>query len=231
MSKSQAEQAADQLKDLLIGCVLEPGAFYTEAVISSLIGLGKTPVREALTRSIEQGWVKPAKGRGYEILPVTFGGVRELFAARLIVEPAATELAAGRVDDETVDFLLGLCRPAPYERNLTGCLEYLRTNRQIHETVVAASGNSVLTAIVGRLLERSDRLMFMGMAANNWESTASADRVQLVRAVADGEGRRARTLAAAQIREIERASMNALLKTPAIEDVEVRLFTSADASV
>lgn len=229
MATSQAEQAAELLKDLLIACALEPGAFYTEATISSQIGLGKTPVREALTRLVEQGWVLPAKGRGYEILPVTFGGIRQLFRARLIVEPPATELAAGRLDTNTADHLIGLCQPRQGDSSVNDCLELLRTNREIHATIVASSGNAFLERIVVHLLEHTDRLMFMGMAADNWKTTGPAQRVELVTALVDGDGSRARELATEHICEAESAVMNALLKAPAIEDVEVPLLVPSEA--
>src|SRR6516165_6458464 len=54
---SQGDTAYAELKRRIIHCALAPGERFTEAQLASETGIGKTPVREALTRLIQEGLV------------------------------------------------------------------------------------------------------------------------------------------------------------------------------
>jgi DNA-binding GntR family transcriptional regulator len=61
---SLAEQAYRQLEEMIVTQVLPPGATLSEATLSALTGIGRTPIREALKRLEHQGLVTsmPRKG-------------------------------------------------------------------------------------------------------------------------------------------------------------------------
>ena len=52
---SLTDQAYVALKERMISCELEPGAFYTEAGLAAELNLGQTPIREALARLADIG--------------------------------------------------------------------------------------------------------------------------------------------------------------------------------
>ena len=98
LASSQGEIAYTELRRRIIRCELEPGERITEAQLASVTGIGKTPVREALTRLVQDGLVRSIPGHGYEVTPITLGDVQDLYNFRLIIEPAAAQLAAGHVN-------------------------------------------------------------------------------------------------------------------------------------
>jgi DNA-binding GntR family transcriptional regulator len=95
---SLADEAYARIRRRIVGCELAPGAQVTEGQLVETHGIGKTPVREALQRLAQEGLVQPIRRSGYRIVPITLRDVRDLFGLRLIVEPAAAELAVGRLD-------------------------------------------------------------------------------------------------------------------------------------
>jgi DNA-binding GntR family transcriptional regulator len=221
--KSLTDKAHELLKQQVISCELKPGAYYTEAGLAAELSLGLTPIREALARLAQQGWVRSVKGRGYEILPLTLGGVRELFGARTVVEPAAIEQAAGRLDSPTASRLLELCKVRYRQDDINSRGKYLQANREIHMTLVSGCGNRILIDMVLHLLERSERLMHLGMVMTNLNQRVSEDHEYMVRAVIEGDGSAARKLAVKHIKAGEQAAIEALLATPAMQEAQIGL--------
>ncbi|MEM9130871.1 MAG: GntR family transcriptional regulator [Actinomycetota bacterium] len=206
MSESLAAQATEALKDLLISCALEPGGCYTEAAISDRLGLGKTPVREALTLLVNRGWLKPTKGRGYEVLPPTFDAMRDLFATRQLLEPSAARMGAGRLDEHDAARLLTLCSPDPDSSTPEGRLVATKLHRDLHLGIVAAAGNEVLTDLVKLLLDQTSRLAFLVLSAGGWDGAFADTHLDLVNAMIDGDGPLAEALLAEHILESEQAA-------------------------
>ncbi len=210
MPDSLAAKAIDALKDLLVSSALEPGGCYTEAAISDRLGLGKTPVREALTLLVNRGWLKPTKGRGYEVRPLTREAVRDLFATRQLLEPAAARLGAGRFSDDQAAQLLALCAPYGDFSTVEGRLDFTKRNRDVHIGIVASADNPVLTGVVTQLLERTDQLAFVALAIGEWEVGARDPHTEIVKAMAAGDGVLAEALLADHILEAEQAAYVAL---------------------
>jgi DNA-binding GntR family transcriptional regulator len=95
---SLADEAYARIRRRIVGCDLAPGEQVTEGQLVETHGIGKTPVREALQRLAQEGLVQPIRRHGYRVAPITLRDVRDLFGLRLIIEPAAAELAVGRID-------------------------------------------------------------------------------------------------------------------------------------
>ena len=65
--QSLVRQAYARIEDLIISLALEPGAIATEARIAEAIGMGRTPVREALQQLVREGLVEVLPKRGIRI--------------------------------------------------------------------------------------------------------------------------------------------------------------------
>jgi len=65
--QSLVRQAYSRIEDLIITLALEPGAIVTEARIAESVGMGRTPVREALQQLVREGLVEVLPKRGIRI--------------------------------------------------------------------------------------------------------------------------------------------------------------------
>lgn len=91
---SLTEEAYLALRERIMTCQILPGQRVTERQLAADLGLGLTPVRQALVRLSGEGLVRTLPRRGYQIEPLTIGSVNELFEVWRIVGPAIAELAA-----------------------------------------------------------------------------------------------------------------------------------------
>ncbi len=92
-------QAYRQLRELIIWGRLAPGTRIIETDVAARLGVSRTPVRSALQRLQQEGYIVEA-GTGQQsrlsVAPLTRDDARELFAIVSEVEGLAAEWAAGR---------------------------------------------------------------------------------------------------------------------------------------
>jgi len=65
--QSLVRQAYARIEEMIITLALEPGAIVTEARIAEAVGMGRTPVREALQQLVREGLVEVLPKRGIRI--------------------------------------------------------------------------------------------------------------------------------------------------------------------
>ena len=98
---SRADEAYVALRERIVDCLLAPGLRITERQLAADLGIGLTPVRQALTRLDSENLVRTLPRRGYQVTPLTLGSVNELFQVWRILGPAiagacSTEHAGGQ---------------------------------------------------------------------------------------------------------------------------------------
>ena len=86
MAATAAERAYELLKEKIITTRMKPGALIEPAALVSDLGLGSTPVREALKRLQTEGLVVVLPRRGMYVSDVTLEGLRELEEVRIPLE-------------------------------------------------------------------------------------------------------------------------------------------------
>ena len=102
---SQQTSVVVRLREMILAGGLAPGERVTEAELATLLGVSRTPVRQALPALAQEGLLVPAGKRGYSVRAFTaqhsiealrLRAVLEGFAARQVAErrPSATVLSA-----------------------------------------------------------------------------------------------------------------------------------------
>ena len=94
------ERAYERLRRDIISCAIQPGAEISESQLAMQYKLGKAAVRVALTKLSHDGLVRAIPRRGYMVMPVTLQDIHDVFELRLMLEPAAARMAAGKVNTQ-----------------------------------------------------------------------------------------------------------------------------------
>src|SRR5262249_41163847 len=86
---------------LLVTLSLKPGAVLTEAELIERVGLGRTPVREAVQRLSTEGMLKVLPRRGIQVTPIHYGDQMALLETRRELERlVASKAAPPRTPDQ-----------------------------------------------------------------------------------------------------------------------------------
>ena len=155
--------AYEKIKQDIRRCALAPGAVLSEGMLAARYDLGKAPIRNALTRLAQDGLVAAERRRGYRVSPITLEDVQHIFQLRLLIEPEAARLAAGRLTDAHVALLTAACDPRRPSGEKKSDAEFLEANRLFHVTIAAASGNRRLAQLTAQLLDDVERMLHLGL--------------------------------------------------------------------
>lgn len=147
---------------MIVRLELAPGDIVREDRLRSGLGIGRTPIREALQRLARDQFVTVIPRRGMFVSPIDVDDLAMLYETRSATEPFAARLAAMRGGrhhwDEMEHIIEESLRPGmPPE-------ELLDVDRRCHEIIWAAAGNRFLTGTLDALYAQSDRVWHMYLA-------------------------------------------------------------------
>jgi DNA-binding GntR family transcriptional regulator len=94
--RSLSEQAYEQIRQRIVTLNLAPNSVVDEALLQQELGLGRTPIREALKRLELERLITIIPRRGIFVTPINLTDLQRLYEVRLNLECLATELAAQR---------------------------------------------------------------------------------------------------------------------------------------
>ncbi|WP_203433290.1 GntR family transcriptional regulator [Jiangella asiatica] len=203
--------AYERLKRAILTCALAPGTELREALLAEQFQLGRTPVRGALGRLVQDGLVEVRPRKGYRVTDLKITDVNEVFELRLMLEPAACELAAARAPRETIRALHDLAH-AEYDHSDPGSYEqFLVDNREFHVRLADAAGNHRLARSIRALLEEMQRLFFLSLTVRDTSSEQMHEHHALYDSILSGDTALARKLSADQIEQSRRRVIEALI--------------------
>ena len=218
-----SERVYEQMRRDILRCVLQPGEQLTEAELAERYGLGKAPVRTALTRLRHDGLVQSTPRRGWAVTPITLRDARELFQIRLILEPQVARLAAGRIDEERLRRLDDLVQRGYRPGDPDSQAAFLEANREFHLAIAEASGNARLIRMVNSCMEEVGRLLHIGLATDDYGDKYQHEHRELIQALIAGDEAAAESIAYASIQGGEQMVLQALLETSTLVDVPAPL--------
>jgi len=149
-----AEQVYDTLKAQIHDFVLVPGDRFSEAELGQRLGMSRTPVREALFRLRNEGFLGVEPKLGWFVLPIDFGRLEQLYDLRVVLELASVaRLCALTERSQELEALKAVWLVPPAER-LTDGRTVGAHDEQFHATVVRAAGNAEIARVHWDVTER-----------------------------------------------------------------------------
>jgi DNA-binding GntR family transcriptional regulator len=225
-----AELAYERIKRAILRCDLEPGSQVTEEQLAERFGISRSVVRPALKRLYQQQLVKTVSRNRYIIPPITLKDAHELFELRLMIEPPAAKRAAGRVEARELERLEQLCEAQYEPGDRESADAFLQANAEFHVGVARASGNDLLAEVVATLLDREQRLNHLAHMLGDRNQQAFHEHRELVEALIAGDGDRAEAAMAEGIRSARAFVIDALMSSPAIQQMNVTIPRAANGS-
>lgn len=219
--RSFAEKAYQQLRLAIVECRLAPGQRLTESSIAGQLRVGKTPAREALRRLVLEGLVRVTPRHGYAVAPITLRDVQELFELRMMVEPAAAALAAGKIETGALAHLKKLSRVNYSRGGRDSVRKFVRANTELHTQIALLSGNQRIAQLVNQLLSESERLINFGALLHPQSEQTADEHQRLFKALVSGDARSARQIAEEHIRSTRHMLVESLIADTPLRDVSI----------
>lgn len=97
-----AEEVYVRLRDLIVEGAYAPGQRLPHARLMEALGVGRMPLRTALSRLQSDGLVIATPNRGVEVAGAPVSSAEEIYALRFLVEPPLLEASAPTISDAHV---------------------------------------------------------------------------------------------------------------------------------
>lgn len=166
-----------------------------------------TPLRDALQMLSQEGLVTIRPRSGYFVRSITLRELHELFEVREILELAAVERAAQRIDEEALQELEHV--HAGYTGDDDESYDrYTDENRRFHTLIAEASGNQELAQMLGHLHDRLARFMVLRGAGKSQEQT----HAEIIRALRAHDVEAARQAMLSEIDETRQTILNRVIR-------------------
>jgi DNA-binding GntR family transcriptional regulator len=192
----QSEIAYTSLQNMIVRGVLPPGLMISESDLKARLGVGRTPVREALQRLQLEGFVEIHPRRGAVVTTVDIRQQLELIEVRRPLEDIMVRLAAARADKMQRDKMLEVARALEQAIADKNNDIYFELNRATHELEAQASKNAMLVRTIGHIHSLSRRFWYSFIVDADDFSIAALLHCQVLRCIAGGDADGAATAAA-----------------------------------
>lgn len=216
-----SDRAYERIKHDIICCLIAPGTAVSEAQLCAQYKLGKAPVRMALSRLAHDGLVRAIPRRGYMVTPVTLQDIHDVFELRLMLEPVAARMAAGRVDAQRLRMLDDVCREGYQTGNAKSTARFLDANKAFHVTIAQAAGNARLAGAIEQLLDEMTRLLHLGLGSRNRTQEMQHEHRTLVKALAKGDGDTAANICREQIEAARSMVLGAIFASKSVLNLPI----------
>ena len=153
-----------QLRERVILGEIEGGDMLVESQLAKEFGVSKTPVREALVRLSQEGYVEVIPRQGYQVTAICVKDIHEVYELRAVLEPEAAALAAQRATpEEHTAFRAEMGELSIELESKDGpvtTLDVMALDDAFHMGIANLTGNRRLAAAIKRLLREAMRLRF-----------------------------------------------------------------------
>jgi DNA-binding GntR family transcriptional regulator len=159
-SASAADRAYQSIRDSILNGIHPAGTMLGEASLATQIGVSRTPVRAALARLQDEGWILIYPKRGALVQGLSERAVAELEHARFVLESAGAGRATPAIRDALATRLrqsVDAQRQAFRDRDVR---RFIELTIGFHRAFVEASGNDILLELNDRLADRQRFLLF-----------------------------------------------------------------------
>jgi DNA-binding GntR family transcriptional regulator len=136
---SLSDLAYRRLEEAIVTLSLRPGAVLTEAQMIELVGVGRTPVREALIRLAQQGLVEILPRKGVAVTAIDAIDVMAALDAREVLERLIAVEAAKRAGPGERSAILAKARAMREAAQVGDVNAYMRLDKELDGLVAAAA--------------------------------------------------------------------------------------------
>ncbi|WP_116951874.1 GntR family transcriptional regulator [Jiangella endophytica] len=211
---SRGDRVRDAVLEAILNGTLPQGTALVERELSAMLGVSKTPIREALKQLQSSGLVVVNSYQGMSVRTLDATTVRDVTAARAAVEPTAVRMAVEQRQPGT--------HPAARQA-LTEAQALLRTdqpaklgltNRRFHRELYAACENPLLIDFLDKIQVLNTFIATAGWRAQATFDTEGLEHAAILDAFEQGDAGRAERLLREHITRYATALLRNLDRTP-----------------
>jgi DNA-binding GntR family transcriptional regulator len=211
-----AGQVYAQIKSELHDFRWMPGDRFSEAEVGQRLGVSRTPVREALFRLRNEGFIEVESKSGWYVKPIDFDKLEQLYDLRIVLESASIARLVQRNGDPPQLLELKEQWLVPASERLADGRAVGALDEQFHAQLVAAAGNAEIARVHQDVTERIRIVRQLDFTRADRIEATYVEHGKVLRAVIQRKGDQALMLLKSHIEqskvEVRKITLHSLLE-------------------
>lgn len=171
------------IRDQILKGALAPGRFLREIEVSTALGVSRTPVREALARLAQEGFVEGQARRGYRVPAEPIEQLLELYPVVTALEVLAAELAFPRMTREVIAQLREINERCVAALHRGAIRKAIEANDEFHHVLSQSCRNNQLCKLLDTLRAQVVRLEYWSAQREDHAQEAIDQHVAILDAI------------------------------------------------
>ena len=196
-------RAYDIIKERLVNCDFKPGSLLNEAQLSLELGYSRTPVREALNRIENEGYIRILPKKGIYVTDVTLNDVVQIFQTRLEIEPIALRLAAPHLPEDELRY---------FKDSFTGEESDIqcgfRLDTAMHLFIIEHCGNRFIIDMMRKLFDQNTRVIISSKQNETKIHDARKEHLEIINLLLENNVSKAQSAMSAHIETCKKAALD-----------------------
>lgn len=196
----------EYLKQAIIDETIEPGSRLVETKIAKMLGISRTPLREALHKLEREEWIEKIPSGGFQVVVLTRDDIEQTFGIRSVLEAYAARLAAENFTKKDI---------VPLEKKMKEFQKLVEKqeknwdkkdydklqniNTQFHDLLYDLSQNPKLIKMINQLRAHISRFRKMILKQEGSATESFEDHAKMLIAIKKGDGEAVERLVKAHI--------------------------------
>ncbi len=151
-----SEKIAYTIRNNIIKGIIKPGERLVEPKLSEMMGISRTPIREALRLLEMEGFIEIIPRRGAIVTTLTRKDIDDIFVIKMNLEPLASKLAVNFIEKSDIDRMRDLAAKM-VNGSSKGVTQLINWNYDFHNLFIYKCNNERLIKMLEGLQQQFKR--------------------------------------------------------------------------
>jgi DNA-binding GntR family transcriptional regulator len=184
---SLTDRAYGDIEEMIVTLRLQPGEVLSETTLSQRLGIGRTPVREALQRLAREGLVTVLPRRGILVSEFNVKSQLRMLEVRREIERLLARVGAERATAEERRHFVSIAEGMEHAARENDDISFIRLDHDLNARISAAAHNEYASRAIGLLHGLSRRFWYMHYKAAADLPLCARLHAELARRIAEGD--------------------------------------------
>lgn len=193
----------EELKRQILVGEISPGTRMMEVELADVMGVSRTPVREAIRKLEKEGLVSIEPRKGAYASNISIKDMVDVLEVRQGLEEMAAMLAAGRITEEQKEELLEILAGYRNAVEAANIEESIRYDEAFHIKIVSISGNKTLEQVFSTVQELALRFRYIYYDDFNRYENMPREHQMIEEAIMSGDTEKAKIAAGEHVARLK----------------------------
>ncbi|MBR4862123.1 MAG: GntR family transcriptional regulator [Firmicutes bacterium] len=198
----------EELKRQILVGEIAPGTRMMEVELADVMGVSRTPVREAIRKLEKEGLVTIEPRKGAYASNISIKDMVDVLEVRQGLEGMAAAIASGKITERQKADLLNVVEKYKAAVESANIEEIIKYDEEFHSMIISISGNKTLMQVFSTVQELALRFRYIYYDDFNRYESMPREHQLIEEAIMSGDAEKARVAAGDHVSKLKEFILN-----------------------